>query len=53
MMPDSKSKDQTITDLIAQAEKLVTDLNATVTDMKTILATASENVQVVKDAQRK
>jgi len=38
------AKDQRIDDLVAQAEKLVADLNDTVTDMKAILVAAGRNV---------
>jgi hypothetical protein len=38
------AKDKRIDDLVAQAEKLVADLNATVTDMKAILVAAGRNV---------
>ena len=39
------AKDKRIDDLVAQAEKLVTDLNATVADMKRILTAAQANVE--------
>jgi ABC-type transporter Mla subunit MlaD len=38
------AKDKRIDDLVAQAEKLVADLNDTVTDMKAILVAAGRNV---------
>lgn len=38
------AKDRRIDELVAQAAKLVDDLDATVSDMKAILAAASANV---------
>jgi hypothetical protein len=40
------AKDKRIDDLVEQAEKLVTDLNVTVADMKRILAAAQANVEM-------
>jgi ABC-type transporter Mla subunit MlaD len=39
------AKDRRIDDLVAQAEALVSDLNATVADMRRILAAAQANVE--------
>jgi len=47
------AKDRRIDDLVAQAEKLVTDLNVTVADMKRILAVAQVNVEVQKKISRR
>jgi len=47
------AKDRRIDDLVAQAEKLVTDLNVTVADMKRILAAAQANVEVQQKISRR
>jgi hypothetical protein len=47
------AKDRRIDDLVAQAEKLVTDLNVTVADMKRILAVAQVNVEVQQKISRR
>jgi hypothetical protein len=47
------AKDRRIDDLVAQAEKLVTDLNVTVADMKRILAAAQANVDAQQQASRR
>jgi len=47
------AKDRRIDDLVAQAEKLVTDLNVTVADMKRILAVAQANVEVQQKISRR
>lgn len=60
-MPDRHAeflaKDKRIDDLVAQAENLVADLNATVADMKRILSAAQANVEQQKrisaDGQRR
>jgi hypothetical protein len=47
------AKDRRIDDLVLQAEKLVMDLNSTVSDMKRILSMASQQVQEAKDEQQR
>lgn len=47
------AKDKRIDDLVLQAEKLVADLNATVSDMKRILSLASRQVQEARDEQQR
>lgn len=47
------AKDKRIDDLVLQAEKLVADLNSTVSDMKRILSMASQQVQEARDGQRR
>jgi hypothetical protein len=47
------AKDRRIDDLVAQAERLVTDLNVTVADMKRILAVAQVNVEVQQKISRR
>lgn len=47
------AKDKRIDDLVLQAEKLVSDLNATVSDMKRILSMASRQVQEARDEQQR
>jgi len=50
---DLAAKDRRIDDLVLQAEKLVGDLNATVSDMRRILGIAAQQVQEAKDEQRR
>lgn len=45
--------DKRIDDLVLRAEKLVHDLNRTVSDMKRILSIASQQVQEARDEQRR
>jgi hypothetical protein len=50
---DLAAKDKRIDDLVLQAEKLVGDLNSTVTDMKRILRLASQQVEEARSEQRR
>lgn len=50
---DLAAKDRRIDDLVLQAEKLVGDLNSTVSDMKRILSLASQQVQEARDEQQR
>ena len=50
---DLAAKDQRIDDLVMRAEKLVADLNLTVSDMKRILSLASQQVQEARDEQHR
>jgi hypothetical protein len=47
------AKDKRIDDLVLRAEKLVMDLNVTVSDMKRILSAASQQVQEARDEQQR
>lgn len=47
------AKDKRIDDLVLQAEKLVHDLNSTVSDMKRILSIASQQVREARDEQQR
>jgi ABC-type transporter Mla subunit MlaD len=47
------AKDKRIDDLVLQAEKLVGDLNDTVSDMRRILGIAAQQVQEARDEQRR
>lgn len=50
---DLAAKDRRIDALVLQAEKLVGDLNSTVSDMKRILSLASQQVQEARDEQQR
>jgi ABC-type transporter Mla subunit MlaD len=47
------AKDRRIDDLVLQAEKLVADLNLTVSDMRQILGIAAQQVQEARDEQQR
>lgn len=47
------AKDRRIDDLVLQAEKLVSDLNSTVSDMRRILGIAARQVQEARDEQQR
>lgn len=47
------AKDKRIDDLVLQAEKLVADLNSTVSDMRRILGIAAQQVQEARDEQQR
>ena len=52
-MPRSEAdKDVQIDNLIGQAERLVSDLTATVANMKRILMSASENIEEARRVER-
>jgi len=50
---DLDAKDKRIDALVLQAERLVADLNGTVSDMKRILGVAAQQVQEARDEQRR
>ena len=52
MVNEKDAKDIQIDSLIAQAEKLVGDLNETVTAMRLILTAAGADIQEAKDVKR-
>lgn len=47
------AKDRRIDALVLQAEKLVADLNETVSDMRRILGIAAQQAQEARDEQRR